>query len=118
MKRHRAQLSCAMLGAVTGVIVVMAGCSQPDAAAAPAVTVAPTTTAAATHTGPPPRTPEESTTPTRSRRPAADTGIGCGQRAVTSGAFNPACPEYQGYLDPGTAAGRAPTSGERQQQHR
>lgn len=104
-----------MLGAVMGAIVVTAGCSQPDAAAAPAVATSLTTTATPSPTS---RTHENPARPTRSRRPAADTGIGCGQRAVTAGAFNPACPEYQGYLDPGTAAGRAPTSGERQRQHR
>ena len=29
-----------------------------------------------------------------------------------AGRFNPSCSEYQGYLDPGTSAGRGPTSGE------
>ena len=43
---------------------------------------------------------------------AATAKTGCGQRAVTVGKFDPSCAEYQGYLDPGTAAGRAPTSGE------
>jgi hypothetical protein len=91
--RHRAQLTCAMFGAAMGAVVavVTAACAQPEAAAA-----AVTTAAAVTQ---------------------ADTGPGCGLRAVTSGVFNAACAEYQGYLDPGTAAGRAPTSGERQQQH-
>jgi hypothetical protein len=46
----------------------------------------------------------------------ADSGPGCGQRAVAAGRFDAACAEYQGYLDPGAAAGRAPTSGERQLQ--
>jgi hypothetical protein len=93
--RHRAQLTCAMLGAVMGVVVAMvtAAFSEPEAAAA--------ATAAA----------PAALTATR-----ADTGSGCGLRAVTAGAFNPACSDYQGYLDPGTTAGRAPTSGERQQQ--
>lgn len=45
-----------------------------------------------------------------------DTGAGCGRRAVTAGTFNPSCDEYQGYLDPGTAAGCAPSSGDVQQQ--
>jgi hypothetical protein len=27
---------------------------------------------------------------------------------VTAGVFNPACSEFQGYLDPGVSAGRAP----------
>lgn len=39
---------------------------------------------------------------------------GCGQHAVSAGQFDPSCAEYQGYLDPGTVAGRAPTSGEEQ----
>jgi hypothetical protein len=47
-------------------------------------------------------------------RPAADTGTGCGHRAVARGVFNAACAEYQGYLDPGRAAGRAPSSGDLQ----
>jgi hypothetical protein len=50
----------------------------------------------------------------RTARPAADTGTGCGGRAVARGVFNPACSEYQGYLDPGRAAGRAPSSGDLQ----
>lgn len=49
--------------------------------------------------------------------PTADTETGCGQRAVNRGVFNPACSEYQGYLDPGTRAGRDPTSGEIQFKH-
>jgi len=36
---------------------------------------------------------------------------------MARGKFDPACEEYQGYLDPGTAGGRAPTSGEIQQQN-
>lgn len=47
---------------------------------------------------------------------AVDTAPGCGQRAVAEGHYDSACQEYQGYLDPGTAAGRGPTSGELQQQ--
>lgn len=54
---------------------------------------------------------------TRSRSSSADTGPGCGQRAVARGVFNPSCAEYQGYLDPGKAAGRAPSSGDLQTQY-
>jgi hypothetical protein len=36
---------------------------------------------------------------------------------MARGQYDPTCPEYQGYLDPGTAAGRAPTSGETQLQY-
>lgn len=46
----------------------------------------------------------------------ADTGPGCGQRAVDAGRFNPDCKEYQGYLDPG-GAGRKDTSGEEQRRY-
>lgn len=40
----------------------------------------------------------------------------CAQRAMAAGRFDPSCAAYQGYLDPGTLAGRAPTSGEIQMQ--
>jgi hypothetical protein len=36
---------------------------------------------------------------------------------MARGQFDPTCPDYQGYLDPGTAGGRAPTSGETQMQY-
>lgn len=45
---------------------------------------------------------------------AGDVGPGCGQRAVDAGRFNPACAEYQGYLDPGRAGGRPANSGDLQ----
>lgn len=41
----------------------------------------------------------------------------CAQRAMAAGTFDPSCSAYQGYLDPGTVAGRAPTSGEIQMQY-
>jgi hypothetical protein len=47
-------------------------------------------------------------------RTGADTGPGCGRRAVGRGVFNSACTEYQGYLDPGRAAGREPSSSDLQ----
>lgn len=43
---------------------------------------------------------------------ATDSAPGCGQRAVNAGTFNPACSEYQGYLDPGRESGRQPNSGD------
>ncbi|KID32061.1 hypothetical protein HQ32_00945 [Prauserella sp. Am3] len=46
-------------------------------------------------------------------RGGADSGQGCGQRALDKGEFNPDCKEYQGYLDPG-GAGREDTAGEAQ----
>jgi hypothetical protein len=56
------------------------------------------------------------TAPVR-RKTSSPGSAGCGQRAVTAGTFNPSCREYQGYLDPGTAGGRAPSSGELQLQY-
>jgi hypothetical protein len=53
-------------------------------------------------------------TSARATRPTADTSPGCGHRAVARGVFNPACSEYQGYLDPGRAAGRQPSSSDLQ----
>lgn len=53
----------------------------------------------------------------RSRSSTADTSAGCGRRAVARGVFNPSCSEYQGYLDPGKAAGRAPSSGDIQNEY-
>ena len=41
----------------------------------------------------------------------------CAQRAMAAGQFDPSCAAYQGYLDPGTLPGRAPTSGEIQMQY-
>lgn len=44
-------------------------------------------------------------------------GGDCAQQAMAAGQFDPSCSAYQGYLDPGTSAGRAPTSGEIQMQY-
>jgi hypothetical protein len=44
-------------------------------------------------------------------------GDDCAARAMAAGRFDPSCSAYQGYLDPGTSAGRAPTSGETQMQY-
>ncbi|MFP5068503.1 hypothetical protein ACLFMI_02385 [Pseudonocardia nantongensis] len=44
-------------------------------------------------------------------------GGGCAQQAMAAGQFDSSCSAYQGYLDPGTSAGRAPTSGEIQMQY-
>ncbi|MER7435451.1 hypothetical protein ABT341_12155, partial [Pseudonocardia alni] len=38
------------------------------------------------------------------------------QRAMVASRFDSSCPAYQSYLDPGSSAGRAPTSGETQLQ--
>lgn len=48
---------------------------------------------------------------------AAPSGDDCAARAMAAGRFDPSCSGYQGYLDPGTSAGRAPTSGETQMQY-
>lgn len=64
------------------------------------------------------RTSRTTTKPTTTRATTkADTGPGCGGRAVARGVFNPACAEYQGYLDPGRAAGRQPSSGDLQTEY-
>jgi hypothetical protein len=56
-----------------------------------------------------PQTKTGNTSPRRGTRPAQS---GCAQAAMAAGRFDPSCGEYQGYLDPGTSAGRAPSSGE------
>lgn len=48
---------------------------------------------------------------------ATTSGADCAARAMAAGRFDPSCSAYQGYLDPGTSAGRAPTSGETQMQY-
>ncbi|GAA4963905.1 hypothetical protein WHI96_19205 [Pseudonocardia tropica] len=48
---------------------------------------------------------------------ASASGDDCAARAMAAGRFDPSCSAYQGYLDPGTSAGRAPTSGETQMQY-
>lgn len=59
------------------------------------------------------KTPEPAEEDPATKRPDA----GCARQAMTAGRFDPACSEYQGYLDPGTVAGRGPTSGELQMQY-
>ncbi|WP_075294925.1 MULTISPECIES: hypothetical protein [unclassified Pseudonocardia] len=55
--------------------------------------------------------------PTDKTRETRKSGGNCAQRAIAAGKFDPSCSAYQGYLDPGTLAGRAPTSGEIQMQY-
>ncbi len=89
----------------------------------------PTTTANVSASAVPTTTPRPSTTraqetttarptPTTTKAPVqqADSGPGCAGRAMAASKFNPSCPEYQGYLDPG-GPGRGPTSGEIQHQN-
>ncbi len=103
--------------------------ASPEAIAYRAQTpTVPTTTAnvapsAVPSTTPPPSTtrPRQTTTArptTTTKAPVqkADSGPGCAGRAMAASKFNPSCPEYQGYLDPG-GPGRGPTSGEIQHQY-
>lgn len=55
--------------------------------------------------------------PAPDRQATRKPGDGCAQQAMAAGRFDPSCSAYQGYLDPGTSAGRAPTSGEIQMQY-
>lgn len=136
----RLALASTVIGILTAAVVVLTSAAPdvalvaspvaPAAAVAPVapgtvvpaapVTTAPVTTAPASSPKAAPattrsRTSDEDQTPaTSSRSGARSSGAGCGRRAVTAGVFNPSCSEYQGYLDPGRAGGRAPSSGDRQ----
>lgn len=55
--------------------------------------------------------------PAEKAQATTKSGGDCAQQAMTAGQFDPSCSAYQGYLDPGTSAGRAPTSGEIQMQY-
>jgi hypothetical protein len=90
--------------------MLLAGCANATASAA-----LPTSLAAATST----TSPTPTATAHASAKPSGgdNNQPGCAARAMARGKFDPACDEYQGYLDPGTAAGRAPTSGEIQQRN-
>lgn len=61
-------------------------------------------------------TPTTTTTTTKAPVQKTDSVPGCAGRAMAASKFNPSCPEYQGYLDPG-GPGRGPTSGEIQHQY-
>ena len=110
------------------VVWVVSGCEGrgaaplPPAATTPAVTT-PTTSATEVATlDPAPSTAALAPTSTSTSTPAPTTKTpakpkprsttGCAARALAAGRFDPTCPEYQGYLDPGSRAGRGPTSGE------
>ncbi|WP_433030649.1 hypothetical protein [Actinomycetospora sp. CA-053990] len=131
----RLALASTVIGILAAAVVVLTS-AAPDVAlvaspVAPAAAVAPVapgtvvpaepvTTAPASSPKAAPattrsRTSDEHETPsTSSRAGARSSGAGCGQRAVSAGEFNPSCSEYQGYLDPGRAGGRAPSSGDLQ----
>jgi hypothetical protein len=97
----------ALSAIAAGLVMLLAGCAN-AAAAQPASPAAATSTASSTRAAP----ASASAKPTLS----GDNQPGCAARAMARGKFDPACAEYQGYLDPGTAGGRAATSGEIQQQ--
>ncbi len=103
----------ALSAVVVGFVLLLAGCANGTAAAAPSTSAAATTSAAAS-SAPAAVAPVPSTSARLDVN--GDSKPGCAARAMAKGIFNPACDEYQGYLDPGTAGGREPTSGEIQRQ--
>jgi hypothetical protein len=136
---HRAgrpprRLLATVVVAVAAAGAIFAAGMMAAGSAPPAPTAAPVLPAAAPPIVPPPATPTTTSltakttaaattasssrsskrTTARASRPTGDTGPGCGYRAVTRGVFNAACSEYQGYLDPGRAAGRQPSSSDLQ----
>jgi hypothetical protein len=129
-RRRVVLLAAAAVGATAGIFLAgmaAGGSTSPTPVAAPALPVAATpivpvatpapssTPTSTTSTAPTTRSSTRRTSTTRTTvRPATDTAAGCGHRAVARGVFNAACSEYQGYLDPGRAAGRAPSSGDLQ----
>jgi len=131
----RLALASTVIGILTAAVVVLTSAAPdvalvaspvaPAAAVAPVapgtvVTADPVTTAATTspkaaQATTRSRTSVEDETPSASSRSTTrSSGAGCGQRAVSVGEFNSSCSEYQGYLDPGRAGGRAPSSGDLQ----
>jgi hypothetical protein len=99
---------------MAGFVLLLAGCANGTAAAAPSTSAAAATTSPAT-SAPVAAAPAPTTT---AKLGVDDDSLpGCAARAMAKGIFNPACDEYQGYLDPGTAGGREPTSGEIQRQN-
>jgi hypothetical protein len=97
---------------MAGFVLLLAGCANGTAAAAPS------TSAAAATTSPVSWAPVAAAPATTAKPGVGDDSLpGCAARAMAKGIFNPVCDEYQGYLDPGTAGGREPTSGEIQRQN-
>lgn len=85
---------------------------------APTTTYEPTTepTTAPTTTRAPATTTRAPATTTQAPASKPNSTAGCAARAMAAGKFDPSCPEYQGYLDPG-GPGRGPTSGDLQHQY-
>lgn len=88
----------------------------PTTTANVAPSAVPSTTPPPSTTRPRQTTTARPTTTTKAPVQKADSGPGCAGRAMAASKFNPSCPEYQGYLDPG-GPGRGPTSGEIQHQY-
>jgi hypothetical protein len=120
----------ALSAVMAGLVLLLAGCASGTAAAAPSPSVAAAaataadspTTSSATMSSAVARSSAalgsgHSTAPLPTPTANGDSRPGCAARAMAKGTFNPACDEYQGYLDPGTAGGREPTSGEIQRQN-
>jgi membrane protein involved in colicin uptake len=84
-----------------------------DAADAKAVQDAADAKAAAVPT--PKATPKVVATPKATPK-AIPAQPNCAAAAMARGKFDPNCSAYQGYLDPGTSAGRAPSSGDVQRE--
>lgn len=61
--------------------------------------------------------PDPAVEPDAVPQPDSGSAGNCAERAMAVGKFDPNCPTYQGYLDPGTIAGRGPTSGEVQSEY-
>ncbi|MFC4948584.1 hypothetical protein [Pseudonocardia sp. GCM10023141] len=117
----------ALVIALAGVALAIAPAATPPASAVPAVAATTTPPAPADEpvlvpgvepvlmtSDPAPATRKPVTGKPATSKVAAP---GCAARAMATGRFDPGCAEYQGYLDPGTAGGRAPTSGEIQQEN-
>lgn len=106
-----------VVGLVAAVVLAVSACGGEEPVA-PAATPPPATSAAPTSLSPTPVTTAPAPPPSTStgRSTPADSRPGCGQRAVDAGKFNPQCPEYQGYLDPG-GPGRGDTSGDLQREY-
>lgn len=126
-------LGSVIVGVVAAAAVVLTSVApaEPGVTAADVVDVAPVApaplAAASPVTAAPATTPSTPTTTNarataseerpRTTRTPARSSAGCGPRAVSAGEFDASCSEYQGYLDPGSSAGRGPTSGELQTQY-
>jgi hypothetical protein len=114
-----------LVAAVVTVAVAPAGAGpvvvEAPRATAPVIAPATPSPAATRSAQAAPRTstaaPRPAATTKRSRTAKPTPTTSCADRARRAGRFDPSCSDYQGYLDPGTVAGREPTSGEIQAQY-